>query len=112
MSEYKESLFMQRVSLIVLTITLFVALISSGGCSPYEAIGENIKEENFSSGCKVTHANADVGYMTQSGEVGIPCKLKCSKELPKGYCLKYSAKTPYGNCYVQAGSCVTKEESK
>ena len=75
------------------------------GCSPIDAVTQNIKEEKFSEGCKVTHANTTLGYLSQAGTLGVPCKLKCSPKLPPGYCLKYSSKTPYGNCDVKAGSC-------
>jgi len=99
----------------VLSTLLFIGLILTifliSGCSLNDAISENIKEENFNQGCKVVHANTTLGYMSQSGSLGVPCKLKCSKELPPSYCFKYDSKTPYGNCNVSAGSGCFKQEN-
>lgn len=96
---------------IVLTFIVSSTYILSG-CSVDRAISDNLQEEKFIHGCKAVQAKVGIGYLPQTGQVSVPCKLKCSKELPKGYCLKYSSKTPYGNCYLQAGSCVTEEVSK
>lgn len=82
------------------------------GCSVNDAISDNLKEEKFDKGCKVTHANTNIGYLSNTGVIGVPCKLKCSKELPPGYCFKYSTKTPYGTCDVRAGSCIETEVLK
>ena len=75
------------------------------GCTVNDAITENIKEENFILGCKAVHANTSIGYLSQTGTVGVPCKVKCSDKLPENYCFKYSNKTMYGNCDVTVGNC-------
>jgi len=104
MCEYKENKFMSWLSFLVFLSTI-LATIFMGGCSLDRAITDNIQEEKFIHGCKAVHANANVGYLSQTGTIGVPCKVKCSKELPKGYCFKYEAKTPYGTCDIKAGEC-------
>ena len=104
MNEYKESIFMERVSLLVVVMILFAVFLISG-CAMDKAISNNIAEESFTAGCKAVHANTTIGYMSQSGTVGVPCKVKCSEKLPKNYCFKYKSKTPYGDCDVKVGDC-------
>ena len=89
----------------ILLLLIIGLLYLLSGCSMHDAMSENLREEQFNQGCKVVQANTNLGYMSQTGTVGVPCKLKCSKELPKNYCFKYNSKTPYGNCNVQVGEC-------
>ena len=105
MNEYKESIFMERVSLIVFVAIIITVIFSINGCSVNDAISNNLAEEEFNQGCKAVHANSNIGYMSQTGTVGIPCKVKCSEKLPKNYCFKYKSKTPYGDCDVKVGDC-------
>ena len=110
MDDYKENIFMQRVSLTVLVLVIFAALLLLSGCGLNKAITENVAEEDFTSGCKATHASTTLGYFSQTGTAAVPCKVKCSPKLPKNYYFKYSAKTPYGNCTAQVGQYPSGEQ--
>ena len=88
---------------------LIVIMYLITGCSTASSIAENIAEEDFTQGCKAVHATTNLGYFSQTGTASVPCKVKCSKELPADYCFKFNSKTPYGNCNVKAGSGCDKE---
>lgn len=82
------------------------------GCSVDRAISDNLQEEKFIHGCKAVQAKVGIGYLSQTGQVSVPCKIKCSEKLPPNYCFRYSAKTPFGECNAVVGKCPEKESKK
>lgn len=75
-------------------IIILILLIS--GCKTIESM----QDDDFSVGCKVTEAEAKLGFFNQQGS-GAACKLKCSKELPKD--LKYKYDNPRTGCHIELG---------
>ena len=96
-SEYKENKFMERVSLLVFIAIIIVVLLTINGCS---STVENFRDNDFIQGCKVTEAEAKLGYFNQEGKA-VACKLKCSEKLPKNLYYKYDNNRT--GCHVSIG---------
>ena len=79
---------------IILSVIL---LIMVSGCS---SSIKNFRDPNFTVGCKMTEAEARLGYFNQEGQASA-CKLKCSPTLPKDFYYKYD-NTRLG-CHAEIG---------
>ena len=82
---------------ILLFFVLFL-ILSLGGCS---STIENFRDNDFVQGCKVTEAEAKLGYFNQEGNA-VVCKLKCSEKLPENLYYKYDNNRT--GCHVLIGS--------
>lgn len=78
-------------------IILLCLILILSGC---ETLG-SMKDDDFSVGCKVTEAEAKLGFFNQQGS-GAACKLKCSKELPVNF--KYKYDNPRTGCHIELGT--------
>lgn len=87
--------FLWAAALIMLLISIFT-IQGCGGTI------EKLKDPSMTQGCVVIGGNAKLGYFNQEGNAEM-CKLKCSPELPKGYCYKYD--NQQSGCHVQIGDC-------
>ena len=79
---------MYKILLLVLLLTGCVTVLE--------------KDPDLLNGCRVDEAEAKLGYFNQEGSLGA-CVLKCSKELPKNLCYKYS--NPRTGCSLKIGEC-------
>ena len=78
----------------------FVFLILLAYISGCSSTIENLRDEHFMQGCKVTEAEAKLGYFNQEGRL-VACKLKCSPKLPKDFYYKYDNNRT--GCHVTVG---------
>ena len=76
----------------------FLILLSYiSGCS---STIENFRDPHLIQGCKVTEAEAKLGYFNQEGNA-VVCKLKCSEKLPENLYYKYDNNRT--GCHVSIG---------
>ena len=78
----KMKLFEHFEFILILAVIIFMILTS--GCSTIE----NMRDPDYSQGCRVIEGEAKLGALNQQG-IMVVCKLKCSAELPDGLSYKY-----------------------
>ena len=69
----------------VLILAVIIFMILTSGCS---STVENLRDPDYSQGCRVIEGEAKLGALNQQG-IMVVCKLKCSAELPDGLSYKY-----------------------
>ena len=78
----------------IVSLLIFVAFFSwISGCSAID----KARDPDFDTGCLVIATQSKLGMFNQEGGVE-RCKLKCSKDLPKGFTYQYS--NPRTGCSV------------
>lgn len=83
----------------VISLIAIVAILSCiSGCS---GTVQNLRDPDFTVGCKVVEAETKLGYFNQEG-AAVVCKLKCSPDLPKDFFYTYN-NTRTG-CSVKVGN--------
>ena len=91
--------FLRSDGMVILTLAI-IAVMSYFlvGCS---GTIDNLRDGDFTVGCKVTEAEAKLGYFNQEG-TGVVCKLKCSEDLPANFTYEYENSRT--GCKVSVGT--------
>ena len=81
----------------VISVLLFILLLFLvSGCS---GTIQNMREPDFTQGCKVVDSQIKLGYFNQEGQADA-CKLKCSKTLPDNFSYNYESR----GCSINVGA--------
>jgi len=82
----------------ILLVTVIIFTLN--GCSALDNIAKN-RDLDYTLGCVLVESGLKLGYFNQAGEAEV-FKVKCSDELPKGYCFEYESRT---GAKVKVGDC-------
>lgn len=88
----------KSIFFVIVLITTVAILSCISGCS---GTVQNLRDPDFTVGCKVVEAETKLGYFNQEG-AAVVCKLKCSPELPKDF--SYAYNNTRTGCSVKVGN--------